>query len=93
MGLYYKDSVMAKADAKSETLKDYYDDEVIYSVSIEQVLMALVHNNYGFKGKPTKEELKEALKEIKEFELETFNSDFDFYAENVIGKFLTYKKE
>jgi hypothetical protein len=85
--LFYKDSVMAKKD-NTGVMTDYYKDEAIGMISIEQVLLCLKCNNYGFKGMPTKEQLKKALAEIKKEALETISEDFDFYAREVIPLFL-----
>lgn len=92
MGLYYKDSVMAKRD-NTGVDKDYYNDEAIGIITIKQCLLRLTSTNFHCDGKPTKEQVKKELQEFKEDMLDTISEDFDFYAENVIYKFLEYKKE
>jgi hypothetical protein len=72
--LSYKDSVMAPRDT-SHTEWYYNVDDDIGVMTIENVLMCLCHNSYGFKKeKPTKEELRAALKKIKKEWLDMFEA-------------------
>jgi hypothetical protein len=83
----YEDSAMARKDGGSKVEIDYNNDDSIFNVDIGAVLLAL-QTDSRFYIKPTKEGLKEALLRLKNFYVELFESDWDFYAEHVIPKFL-----
>jgi len=93
MSLYYKDSIMARRDSVSDVKTGYWNDDTIGEITIKDVLLSLTCNNYGFKGMPTRNQLQKALRDIKKVCMTTIEMDFDFYAREVIPKFLEYKKE
>lgn len=85
--MIYKNSCMARKDGRTKEKTYYFDDEKIFFVDIKGVLLSLQCDS-EFYNNPTKQGLKKALKEQKKLYMETISDDWDFYAEEVIPKFI-----
>jgi len=89
MDVNFKRSCLAKADGVSEDSKDYYDDEVIFKEDMNNVLLSL-QTSSEFMNNPTRENLQVCLKKHFKMMVETFEQDWDFYAEEVVPNFIEW---
>jgi hypothetical protein len=80
-------SVKAYKDGAKKEKTFYYSDHTIFNMDIQHVLLWIEQDAEYYKN-PTKENLKKSMENCFKFYSSVFADDYNFYAKEVIPKFL-----